>query len=60
MARTLLRQFANKRVIQRNLVYVMNLSPSLADENLLMSEGYFGQYGSILKCKVKQHKSKSE
>ena len=35
------------RVIQRKLVYVINLPAALADEGLLRRYEYFGQYGSI-------------
>ena len=39
----------NIRIIQKNLVYVIGLSPSITDENMLKSPQLFGQYGSIKK-----------
>lgn len=42
----------NVRVIQDNLVYIINLPACMADEDLLKSEEYFGQYGKITKCVV--------
>mmetsp|Transcript_6621 Transcript_6621/g.11652 ORF Transcript_6621/g.11652 Transcript_6621/m.11652 type:complete len:102 (-) Transcript_6621:2741-3046(-) len=44
--------YSNLRVVQRNLVYVISLSPELADEAKLSRYEYFGQYGSIKKCVV--------
>ena len=38
------------RIIQNNLVYVINLPELLSDETTLRSADYFGQYGTILKC----------
>ena len=40
------------RVIQRTLIYVIGLSPNIAQEPILSSEAYFGQYGSIKKIAV--------
>ena len=40
------------RVIQPNLVYVINLPQSLANEALLRTPEFFGQYGRITKCVV--------
>ena len=40
------------RVIQDNLVYIINLPASIADESILRSYEYFGQYGTITKCVV--------
>ncbi|CAG9314047.1 unnamed protein product [Blepharisma stoltei] len=42
------------RVIQRNLVYLIGLPPSIADEETMIEEKYFGQYGHIRKCAVKK------
>lgn len=42
----------NVRVIQDNLVYIINLPACMADEELLKSPEYFGQYGKITKCVV--------
>ena len=40
------------RVIQDNLVYIINLPASIAEEYVLKSYEYFGQYGKITKCVV--------
>ena len=37
------------RIIQRTLVFVINLPSSAADEQLLLSANYFGKYGRIIK-----------
>jgi len=42
-------------VIQRNLVYVTNLALSLAKEELLNSDEYFGRYGKIMKIVVNKN-----
>ncbi|KAF8520160.1 hypothetical protein BU17DRAFT_8811, partial [Hysterangium stoloniferum] len=53
------RHFANVRVVQRNVVYVVGLGPRFAKEELiptLRSNEYFGQYGKISKIiLVKRH-----
>ncbi|KAF8395025.1 hypothetical protein HHK36_018964 [Tetracentron sinense] len=46
------KHLSNVRVIQRNLVYIMGIPPSLADEDLLQHKEYFGQYGKVLKVSV--------
>jgi CCR4-NOT transcription complex subunit 4 len=40
---------ANTRVIRRNLVYAVGLSPAIAREDILQKPEYFGQYGKIAK-----------
>jgi hypothetical protein len=42
-------QLANMRVIRRNLVYAVGLSPAIASEDILRKPEYFGQYGKISK-----------
>ena len=42
----------NVRVMQRNLVYVIGLAPSLAKEEVLKEKNYFGKYGRIVKIAV--------
>ena len=42
----------NARIIQSKLVYIINLPESVADEKILKSQEYFGQYGTIVKCVV--------
>ncbi|KAI3654704.1 hypothetical protein MP228_000084 [Amoeboaphelidium protococcarum] len=46
------RHLANLRVVRRNLVYVVGLSPQICTEDILRSYEYFGQYGRILKIVV--------
>ena len=41
-------KLANTRVVQRNLVYIIGLSPSIAEETVLRSSKFFGQYGKIV------------
>lgn len=48
------------RVIQKNLVYVVGLSPSTREDEILQTlrgEKYFGQYGKIIKIVVSKAKS---
>lgn len=45
------------RVVQRNLVYLIGLSPELADEQLLEEYGYIGQYGPTKKVKINKTKA---
>lgn len=42
----------NVRVMQRNLVYVIGLSPNIAKEDLLKQKQYFGRFGKIVKVGV--------
>lgn len=35
------------RIIQKSTVYVIGLSPALADEAMMRKYEYFGQYGKI-------------
>ena len=37
------------RIITKNLVYIIGLSESIADKDILMKYEYLGQYGKILK-----------
>lgn len=46
------KNLSNVRVIQRNLVYVVGVPGTLADEETLEGKDYFGQYGKILKISV--------
>ena len=50
-----LSNLSNARILQTTLVYIINISPSVADENLLKSYEYFGQYGNIQKCVVNKN-----
>ncbi|QSL66263.1 hypothetical protein MERGE_000640 [Pneumocystis wakefieldiae] len=49
------KHLANVRVVQKNLVYVIGLSPKTANEELLQTlrgHDYFGQYGKIQKIVI--------
>ena len=43
------------RILQKNVVYVIGLSSSLADKDILSSWQYFGQYGKIMKIVVNKN-----
>ncbi|KAL4442839.1 hypothetical protein ABPG74_010728 [Tetrahymena malaccensis] len=43
------------RVIKKNLVYVIGIAPQLANEQILQSYQYFGQYGNIQKIVVNKN-----
>ena len=49
-----LKALANARVVQKNLVYIIGIAPSIAQKELLVSWPYFGQYGKIEKATVKR------
>ena len=36
------------------MIYIVGLPPHIADESILCSEPYCGQYGSILKVAIKE------
>eukprot|EP00924_Labyrinthula_sp_SR-Ha-C_P001376 snap_masked-scaffold_44-processed-gene-1.82-mRNA-1 protein AED:0.32 eAED:0.32 QI:0/-1/0/1/-1/1/1/0/467 len=42
----------NVRVVRNNLVYIIGLSCSISNEQLLKSNSYFGQYGKIIKLVI--------
>jgi CCR4-NOT transcription complex subunit 4 len=49
---------SNKRIIQKQLVYVIGLSASLVKkESLLTKFEYFGQYGKVLKLVINKNKA---
>ena len=54
------KNLAGVRVVQKNLVYVIGLNPSIRDENQLLQtlrgREYFGQYGDIDKIVVSKAK----
>jgi CCR4-NOT transcription complex subunit 4 len=53
------KNLAGLRVVQKNLVYVVGLSPKIREEDLLQTlrgEQYFGQYGKIIKIVVSKAK----
>lgn len=35
------------RAVKGNLVYIIGISPEIAQEDLLKSDNFFGQYGLI-------------
>lgn len=47
--------FNGCRVVQRNLVFVIGLSPRLADPEVLKKNEYFGKYGKIYKVVINNH-----
>ena len=40
------------RVVQKNLVFVIGLSPRLAEPEILRKNEYFGKYGKIYKVVI--------
>ncbi|BDD56720.1 hypothetical protein MAP00_002149 [Monascus purpureus] len=54
------KNLAGVRVVQKNLVYVIGLNPTIRDENQLLQtlrgKDYFGQYGEIEKIVVSKAK----
>jgi CCR4-NOT transcription complex subunit 4 len=56
------KHLAGLRVVQRNLVYVTGLSPTVREDQLLQTlrgDQYFGQYGKIVKIVVSKAKETS-
>ncbi|KAF2837398.1 hypothetical protein M501DRAFT_1006501 [Patellaria atrata CBS 101060] len=57
-----LKHLAGMRVVQKNLVYVTGLSPTIREDQLLQTlrgDQYFGQYGKIVKIVVSKAKDTS-
>ena len=53
------KHLAGMRVVQKNLVYVTGLSPTIHEDQLLQTlrgDQYFGQYGKIIKIVVSKAK----
>ena len=46
------RHLADVRVVQKNLVFVVGLSPRLADHEVLKKNEYFGRFGKIQKIVI--------
>ena len=46
------KHLANVRVVQKNLVFVVGLSPRLADPEILKKPDYFGKFGKIHKVVI--------
>lgn len=55
-----LSELSNARVIQNNLIYVTNIPPNVADEEVLKRYEYFGQYGNIKKFSINKSISHAE
>jgi len=49
------KDLANVRVVQRNLVYLVGLAPSISKEDTLRSKEFFGQYGKIIKVAINRN-----
>ena len=47
---------SSSRIIAKNLVYIIGLSESIADKNILSKYEYLGQYGKILKIIINKKK----
>lgn len=50
----LTKQLEDARIIQRTLVYIINLPSGVSDEETLSNRLYFGKYGKILKIHISQ------
>ena len=48
---------SSNRIISKNLVYIIGLSESIADKNILIKYEYLGQYGKILKIIINKKKA---
>lgn len=56
------KHLAGLRVVQKNLVYVTGLSPTVREDQLLQTlrgDQYFGQYGKIVKIVVSKARDSS-
>eukprot|EP00397_Hematodinium_sp_SG-2012_P002146 GEMP01002152.1.p1 GENE.GEMP01002152.1~~GEMP01002152.1.p1 ORF type:complete len:1074 (+),score=335.57 GEMP01002152.1:101-3322(+) len=47
-----LSELATVRIVQRNVIYVMGIAPSIAKAEVLRRPEFFGQYGTLLKVSV--------
>ena len=47
------------RIIQKNIVYIIGLSPQLADENIMRKFEFLGQYGKVLQITLNKDKAYS-
>ena len=43
------------RVVQKNLVFVIGLSPRMAEVEVLKKPEYFGKFGKIVKVVINSH-----
>ena len=46
------KHLANVRVVQKNLVFVVGLSPRLSEADVLRKQEYFGRFGKIHKVVI--------
>jgi CCR4-NOT transcription complex subunit 4 len=54
------KHLSNVRVIQRNLVYIVGIPASLADEEILERREFFGRYGKVLKVSISRSNASSQ
>lgn len=54
------KHLSNVRVIQRNLVYIVGIPASLADEEVLERREYFGRYGKVLKVSISRSSASNQ
>lgn len=54
------KHLSNVRVIQRNLVYIVGLPASLADEEILERREFFGRYGKVLKVSISRSNASNQ
>ena len=52
-----IQKLANARILQRNSLYLIGLSPNVAKEETLRRYEYFGQYGKILNITINKEKA---
>jgi len=48
--------YKDARIIQKHMIYVIGLSPKLANKEILASKEYFGQYGKVTKLVLNNNK----
>ena len=53
----MLQKLSQVRILQRNTLYVIGLSPNVAKEETLRRFEYFGQYGRILSVTINKEKA---
>lgn len=54
------KHLSNVRVIQRNLVYIVGIPASLADEEILEKREFFGRYGKVLKVSISRSNASNQ
>ena len=48
----IMNKLGSVRILQKNILYVIGISPSIAKEDILKKYEYFGQYGKILQISL--------